>query len=183
MSFNQSLPRPRPVSPTDTSTSPMDSNQFLPRAIGPTDTNSMGTNQSYPVSPTDTNPMGSHPFLPPPSSPMGSHPSLPRPTISPMDTKQRRLPKIQFRVLIIGRANAGKTTILQRVCDTTESPTIYRRNIDGEREQVRPGSLTILPVSSNATQVALEPTMEVSDKRCCLPSLLNSDSAWRARYR
>ncbi|KAF8259475.1 hypothetical protein EI94DRAFT_1615843, partial [Lactarius quietus] len=32
----------------------------------------------------------------------------------------------KFRVLIVGRANAGKTTILQRVCDTTESPTIYR---------------------------------------------------------
>ncbi|KAF8260962.1 hypothetical protein EI94DRAFT_1811020 [Lactarius quietus] len=45
-----------------------------------------------------------------------------------MDAEQtrRQIPKIQFRVLIIGRANAGKTTILQRVCDTTESPTIYR---------------------------------------------------------
>ena len=27
-----------------------------------------------------------------------------------------RLPNVKFRVLIIGRANAGKTTILQRVC-------------------------------------------------------------------
>jgi len=27
----------------------------------------------------------------------------------------------------MGRANAGKTTILQRVCETTESPKIYRR--------------------------------------------------------
>ena len=35
-------------------------------------------------------------------------------------------PNVKFRVLIIGRANAGKTTILQRVCDTTESPEIYR---------------------------------------------------------
>ncbi|KAH9057744.1 hypothetical protein EDB87DRAFT_988840 [Lactarius vividus] len=45
-----------------------------------------------------------------------------------MDTQQarRRLPKIQFRVLIIGRANAGKTSILQRVCDTTDSPIVYR---------------------------------------------------------
>ncbi|KAI9429323.1 hypothetical protein H4582DRAFT_2151539, partial [Lactarius indigo] len=32
----------------------------------------------------------------------------------------------QFRVLIIGRANAGKTSILQRICETTESPVIYR---------------------------------------------------------
>ena len=35
-------------------------------------------------------------------------------------------PEIRFRVLVIGRANAGKTSILQRVCETTESPTIYR---------------------------------------------------------
>ncbi|KAN0132936.1 hypothetical protein V8E53_009301 [Lactarius tabidus] len=47
-----------------------------------------------------------------------------------MDTTQtrRRIPRIQFRVLVIGRANAGKTSILQRVCETTESPTIYRGN-------------------------------------------------------
>ncbi|KAH9001816.1 hypothetical protein EDB86DRAFT_2801321 [Lactarius hatsudake] len=38
----------------------------------------------------------------------------------------RRIPKFQFRVLIIGRANAGKTTILKRVCETTESPVVYR---------------------------------------------------------
>ena len=38
--------------------------------------------------------------------------------------KLRRLTK-RFRVLIIGRANAGKTTILQRVCNTTEQPKIF----------------------------------------------------------
>ena len=45
-----------------------------------------------------------------------------------MNTEQarRRIPNFQFRVLIIGRANAGKTSILQRVCETTESPTVYR---------------------------------------------------------
>jgi hypothetical protein len=37
------------------------------------------------------------------------------------------VPNAQFRVLIVGRANAGKTSILQRVCDTTENPEIYRR--------------------------------------------------------
>ncbi|KAH9169801.1 hypothetical protein EDB89DRAFT_2072651 [Lactarius sanguifluus] len=37
-----------------------------------------------------------------------------------------RIRKIQFRVLIIGRANAGKTSILQRVCETTDSPILYR---------------------------------------------------------
>ena len=31
----------------------------------------------------------------------------------------------RFRILIIGRANAGKTTILQRVCNTEERPKIF----------------------------------------------------------
>jgi len=30
-----------------------------------------------------------------------------------------------FRVLVIGRANAGKTTLLKRVCNTTNEPCIY----------------------------------------------------------
>ncbi|KIJ91607.1 hypothetical protein K443DRAFT_685866, partial [Laccaria amethystina LaAM-08-1] len=34
----------------------------------------------------------------------------------------------RFRVLIIGRANAGKTTILQRVCNTTEQPKIFNQS-------------------------------------------------------
>ena len=57
-----------------------------------------------------------------------------------------RMPEIQFRVLVIGRANAGKTSILQRVCKTTESATIYRA---GERVR-RPGfcftSRVLLPI-------------------------------------
>ena len=47
-----------------------------------------------------------------------------------------RVPNVQFRVLIVGRANAGKTSILQRVCDTTESPEIYRSGPSGIRRQV-----------------------------------------------
>ena len=35
---------------------------------------------------------------------------------------------MRFRVLIIGRANAGKTTILQRVCNTTEQPKIFSQD-------------------------------------------------------
>ncbi|KAG2138596.1 uncharacterized protein EDB93DRAFT_717020 [Suillus bovinus] len=31
----------------------------------------------------------------------------------------------RFRILIIGRANAGKTTILRRVCKTRENPEVY----------------------------------------------------------
>ncbi|KAF8265078.1 hypothetical protein EI94DRAFT_1499119, partial [Lactarius quietus] len=34
----------------------------------------------------------------------------------------------RFRVLIIGRSNTGKTSVLQRVCDTTNSTIVYRGN-------------------------------------------------------
>ena len=37
----------------------------------------------------------------------------------------------RFRILVIGRSNAGKTTILQRVCNTTELPEIF--NAKGEK--------------------------------------------------
>jgi len=33
-----------------------------------------------------------------------------------------------FRILVLGRSNAGKTTILQRVCSTTEQPEIFDGN-------------------------------------------------------
>ncbi|KAG1782011.1 hypothetical protein EV702DRAFT_501053 [Suillus placidus] len=42
-----------------------------------------------------------------------------------IDTQDLRERIGRFRVLIIGRANAGKTTILRKVCDTTEDPEIY----------------------------------------------------------
>ncbi|KAI5982395.1 GTP-binding protein [Pisolithus marmoratus] len=38
----------------------------------------------------------------------------------------------QFRVLVMGRANAGKTTILQRVCNSTNQPEIF----DGEGKKI-----------------------------------------------
>ncbi|KIK15486.1 hypothetical protein PISMIDRAFT_115114, partial [Pisolithus microcarpus 441] len=37
----------------------------------------------------------------------------------------------RFRILVMGRANAGKTTILQRVCNTTDHPEIF--NGKGEK--------------------------------------------------
>ncbi|KAJ7655513.1 hypothetical protein B0H17DRAFT_956344, partial [Mycena rosella] len=49
-----------------------------------------------------------------------------------------------FRVLIAGRANAGKTSILQRVCETTESPEIYRiKVVDGQETREKRGQHTI----------------------------------------
>ncbi|KAJ7799560.1 hypothetical protein B0H14DRAFT_2616963 [Mycena olivaceomarginata] len=47
-----------------------------------------------------------------------------------------RLPNGKFRVLIAGRANTGKTSILQSICDTTESPKTYGVT-GGRREEWR----------------------------------------------
>ena len=52
----------------------------------------------------------------------------------------RIIPGFKFRVLVIGRAKAGKTSIQQRVCETTEYPKIYR----GGRE-VRRGDPNFYP--------------------------------------
>jgi len=31
----------------------------------------------------------------------------------------------RFRILVVGRANAGKTTLLHRICNTTEDPEVF----------------------------------------------------------
>ncbi|KAN0084354.1 hypothetical protein V8E55_007858 [Tylopilus felleus] len=49
----------------------------------------------------------------------------------------------RFRILIMGRANAGKTTVLWGICSTTENPEIYDGDgnkidlaqVDGTRER------------------------------------------------
>jgi GTPase SAR1 family protein len=68
---------------------------------------------------------------------------------------------LKFRVLIIGRANAGKTSILQRVCDTTEGPKRLRLLSQGNRERVRSYSLLVAPSISLSSQVQLDATIEV----------------------
>ncbi|KAG2067241.1 hypothetical protein BDR04DRAFT_1159412 [Suillus decipiens] len=45
--------------------------------------------------------------------------------MAPINTQNLRERFGRFRVLIMGRANAGKTTILQKVCNTTDHPEIY----------------------------------------------------------
>jgi GTPase SAR1 family protein len=89
------------------------------------------------------------------------------------ERNHRRFPKIQFRVLVIGRANAGKTSILQRVCDTTESPTIYRQGeYYGQREEVR-GPNFVCESNLPADKVKLDPSIDVSDNRASLRLPLN----------
>ena len=87
-------------------------------------------------------------------------------SIALMSTEQtpRRIPDLRFRVLVMGRANAGKTSILQRVCDTTESPKIYRG-----RKAVS-GTNFVCESDLTADQFKLQPTMDVSDT-CTSPHL------------
>jgi len=61
-----------------------------------------------------------------------SHSTLPpadlAPTVSitittdPKEAAKLRARYTHFRILVIGRANAGKTTLLKRVCNTKEDP-------------------------------------------------------------
>src|ERR1700761_6807307 len=49
---------------------------------------------------------------------------------SPFSVDDKRAQKLRercgkIRILIIGRANAGKTTILQSICNTMDNPVIY----------------------------------------------------------
>jgi GTPase SAR1 family protein len=97
-----------------------------------------------------------------------------------MDTKRTgRFSDVRFRVLVLGRANAGKTSILQRVCDTTESPKIYRRG-----EEVRSTNF-VYKSDLTADQVKLNLSMDVSDSDTSIPLhlSLNAVSARRAHHR
>ncbi|KIK26363.1 hypothetical protein PISMIDRAFT_95168, partial [Pisolithus microcarpus 441] len=48
----------------------------------------------------------------------------------------------RFRILVMGRANAGKTTILQRVCNTTDQPEVFNGKGEKLDATVVQGSLT-----------------------------------------
>ncbi|TDL16959.1 hypothetical protein BD410DRAFT_586477 [Rickenella mellea] len=52
------------------------------------------------------------------------------------ETSRLREKCIRFRALIIGRANAGKTTILKAICDSTDEPRIYRPGRWRGREEI-----------------------------------------------
>jgi len=43
----------------------------------------------------------------------------------------------RFRILIIGRPNAGKTTILQKLCNTTDAPIIDLYDQEGTKVRLK----------------------------------------------
>ncbi len=57
-----------------------------------------------------------------------------RTTMNDIEAVKLRKKYTHFRILVIGRANAGKTTLLKRVCNTDEDPCIYDEN---NKNQVR----------------------------------------------
>ncbi|KAJ8582234.1 hypothetical protein M405DRAFT_831015 [Rhizopogon salebrosus TDB-379] len=50
----------------------------------------------------------------------------------PLSAREVRWRFRRFRILVVGRANAGKTTLLQKVCNTTEKPEIF----DGKGKKI-----------------------------------------------
>ncbi|KIK19650.1 hypothetical protein PISMIDRAFT_682841 [Pisolithus microcarpus 441] len=42
----------------------------------------------------------------------------------------------RFRILVMGRANAGKTTILQRVCNLTDQPEVFNGKGEKVHQQI-----------------------------------------------
>jgi len=59
------------------------------------------------------------PVAAPPADPL---PAVPPITIDLEEAAKLRAKYTHFRILVIGRANAGKTTLLKRVCNTKEDP-------------------------------------------------------------
>jgi hypothetical protein len=74
------------------------------------------------------------PSVDPPSSADLVSPTNPAPPVDPLppvmmtpeEAAKLRAKYTHFRVLVIGRANAGKTTLLKRVCKTEEDP-VYKK--------------------------------------------------------
>ncbi|PPQ86433.1 hypothetical protein CVT25_008091 [Psilocybe cyanescens] len=69
--------------------------------------------------------LGSYRTASPPATGQGSSGAM---TVSAVEEAAKLRAKYKhFRILVIGRANAGKTTLLKRVCNTTEEPSIYNK--------------------------------------------------------
>jgi len=82
------------------------------------------------------------PVVEPPVAPVPPAAPTPAVEIDQDEAAKLRAKYTRFRILVIGRANAGKTTLLKRVCNTTEEPSIY----DKEKNLVR-YQLIVIPHS------------------------------------
>ena len=48
-----------------------------------------------------------------------------KPQLTAEQVQELRAKFTRFRILVIGRANAGKTTILRKLCNATGEPVIF----------------------------------------------------------
>ena len=80
-------------------------------------------------------------------------------TVDLEEAAKLRAKYTHFRILVIGRANAGKTTLLKRVCNTTEEPSIY----DKGKNLVSYPTYRDIPLSSFLHQ-QLDPTSKVPNR-------------------
>ena len=104
-------------------------------------------------------------------------------TMAPQQN-QFQVPNFQFRVLIIGRANAGKTSILQRVsgCDTTASPKIYRVDqSSGQRSLVRSRRSLWCPQSHHLVSINLNLHSRLDRHTVSLLATADRDRLWLQR--
>ncbi|KAG6808760.1 hypothetical protein H0H92_002975 [Tricholoma furcatifolium] len=67
-----------------------------------------------------------------PAPPIDPAPNV---TISMEEAVKLRAKYTHFRILVIGRANAGKTTLLKRVCNTDEDPVYHTRGSHNVRDE------------------------------------------------
>ena len=61
----------------------------------------------------------------------------------------------RFRILIVGRANSGKTTILQKICKTDDKPEIFNSKGEKVRRRSPRRALYILMFSIRSTLMLL----------------------------
>jgi len=61
----------------------------------------------------------------------------------------------RFRILIVGRANSGKTTILQKICKTDDEPEIFNSQGEKVRRRSPRRALYILMFSIRSTLMLL----------------------------
>jgi len=114
---SRSTPQSRPHSPSAVVAPPVDT---------PTVTVDLSTPQSRPNAPSAVGSLSTPQCRPNSPSAVVVPPVVtPAVAVDLEEAAKLRAKYTRFRILVIGRANAGKTTLLKRVCNTTEEPSIY----------------------------------------------------------
>jgi len=144
---SRSTPQSRPHSPSAVVAPPVDT---------PAVTVDLSTSQNRPNAPSAVGSLSPQSRPNSPSAVVAPPVVTPAVTVDLEEAAKLRAKYTQFRILVIGRANAGKTTLLKRVCNTTEEPSIY----DKGKNLVSYPTYRDIPLSSFLHQ-QLDPTSKV----------------------